>query len=70
MGDSKLFIGALVVIGGFVAIAWFGWFGQAQKTLSAVKNNSVSSGSNQYQPAVRNNTVSPNSNQYHPQQRR
>jgi hypothetical protein len=68
MGDSKLFIGALVVIGGFVAIAWFGWFGPAQKTLSAVKNNSVSSNSNQYQPSGGNNNV--NSNQFHQQRRR
>jgi hypothetical protein len=41
MSTGKMFIGALVLIGAFVGMAWLGWFGPVHKTLSAVKQNSV-----------------------------
>jgi hypothetical protein len=41
MDSTKMFIGAVVVIGALVAIWWFGWFAPATNALKAVKNNSV-----------------------------
>jgi hypothetical protein len=41
MSTGKMFIGAVVLIGAFVAMAWFGWFGPMSKTFGAIKQNSV-----------------------------
>jgi hypothetical protein len=38
---GKMFIGALVVIGAFVAMAWFGWFGPITKNFQQIKSNAV-----------------------------
>jgi hypothetical protein len=40
---GKMIIGAVVVIGAFVAMAWMGWFGPMTKTFTAIKQNSVNS---------------------------
>jgi hypothetical protein len=42
-GMGKMVIGAVVLIGAFVAMAWLGWFGPMTKQFSAIKQNSVNS---------------------------
>ena len=41
MDTGKMFIGALVLIGAFVAMAWFGWFGPITKNFQQIKQNAV-----------------------------
>jgi hypothetical protein len=43
MSTGKMIIGAVVVIGAFVAMAWVGWFGPMTKQFKAIKQNSVNS---------------------------
>ena len=42
-GMGKMIIGAVVVIGAFVAMAWLGWFGPITKQFTAMKQNTVNS---------------------------
>jgi hypothetical protein len=42
MDTGKMVIGAVVLIGAFVAMAWLGWFGPITKSFQAIKKNSVS----------------------------
>ena len=44
MSSGKMFIGAVVLIGAFVAMAWAGWFGPMTKSFKAIKNNTVQPG--------------------------
>jgi len=37
MSTGKMFIGAVFLIGAFVAMAWFGWFGPVTKSFQAIK---------------------------------
>jgi hypothetical protein len=40
---GKMIIGAVVLIGAFVAMAWLGWFGPITKQFTAIKQNTVNS---------------------------
>jgi hypothetical protein len=41
MDTGKMVIGAVVLIGAFVAMAWLGWFGPVTKQFQAIKQNAV-----------------------------
>ena len=43
---GKMFIGALVLIGAFVAMAWFGWFGPITKNFQQIKSKAVTPNNN------------------------
>jgi len=41
MSTGKMFIAAVFLIGAFVAMAWFGWFGPVTKNFQAIKKNTI-----------------------------
>ena len=48
MSTGKMFIAAVFLIGAFVAMAWFGWFGPITKQFQAIKKNTVQPAGKRY----------------------